>query len=259
MRREPLLPMRLTRFTYWKSLPAVPTSAEDLQDNPQLVQYAVTTLQAKFHRHLSGPCGEPHCPWDTALKGQPDRRYPFIVLQRYIKTNRVWWRDTQAQQVFKFLPAQDQAVLRRLDRQQKQCHRKWDTVLKVIERDQEVFRYIIEHRKSGQLGAVADKFRLSDANVRRIYAAYRSKAALLLGEQTEFDQLVKCPSIPRTDIKRLEWERAEGDRVPLPFPLSPSAPIYRDMQEVFAWFALALKNLKRYRNGHSPIPWPPQR
>jgi hypothetical protein len=180
-------------------------------------------------------------------------------LHRYIKTNRSWWQDKQAQQILRALPARSQAGLRRLDQQQRrQSRRTWSTILGVIERDQRVFHRLIEEQRTpGRFGYVAGErgIDISESGARRIYTAYRAHAALLLGKETPFDQLVKCPSIPRPAIKRLERERAEAARVTLPFPLSTPAPICQDMQEVFAWFALALQNLKRYRNGHLPVPW----
>jgi len=256
MRREPLLPKGLTRFNYWRQVRFHPTPAEDQELNSAIISYARDFSRKQFAGHLQrGPCGTRGCAWDGVLKDRAASERPFLLLQRYIKTDREWRTDRLAWQVFRGLPTDEQATLRQLDQQQRRAnHRRWETVLKIIEQDQNIFRYIIEGKATDWLDVVGQDFDgLSEGSVRRIYVEYHKQAALLLGKQTPLEQLTKKTS---PQMKRIVSYLQEEARKTRP---TPSSPVCQNWEEVFTWFKLALQNMRRYRSGHPPLPWVPSR
>lgn len=262
-RREPLPPRHPIRFTYWHQLLFAPIPPAEWEAHRVLLNDArqlSKQIAQEFARHLAGSCRERGCPWDVVLKGSTTNQRPNTLLRHYIRVDRLWWRNKEAWEILRSLPTKAQTALLRVHYQQsRQCRRKWQTTLDAIERDQKVFHAVIEERASGQsiedaLAKVAIHFNISDRTARQIYVAYRYQALLLLGEQTPLDQLARQRSIPREAIKRLQRMRSDAARVSLPFTLSVPSPICRNWDDVFAWFALALQNMRRYRNGHAPLP-----
>ena len=255
MRREPLLPRNLTRFNYWDYARVKPTPPGEMGFDASIGSSTHERFRRKFASHLSdGPCQERWCPWDVKLKDRPQAEWSFGLLECYVLLDREWQKDKQAWQIFRTLPADAQARLRKLDQQQgRQCHRGWERILEIIVRDQQVFQYIIAQKASGRLGEVAEQFHLSEGSVRKLYAAYHRQAARLLGRESPLEQLAKKRSMKEIVDRLQRRQEARPLRIP-PVPV-----VCQTCDEVFAWFALALRNLKRYRRGHLPLPWAPPR
>lgn len=253
MRRDPLLPLYLTRFNYWNYDRVKPTPLEEMGVNPSRAWSFHERFRKKFASHLyEGPCGERLCRWDVKLIGRPQAEWPYVLLESYILMDREWRKDELAWRIFRKLPADAQARLKKLDQKQRgQCRRGWECMLEIIARDQKVFKYIIAQKASGRLDEVSENFALSEGSVRKIYTAYHSQATRLLGKESPLEQLAKKPSMKEI-LARLQGE-------PRKRRSTTAHVICQTWDEVFAWLALALRNLKRYRSGHPPLPWTPPR
>jgi hypothetical protein len=255
MRREPLLPRNLTRFNYWDYARVKPTPPGELGFDSAVGPSTHERFRQAFASHLrDGECGKRWCPWDAKMTDAPKLQWSFRLLECYIRMDREWRTDQLAWRIFRDLPTDAQTRLRMLDQtQRRQCHRGWDRILEIIARDQRVFRYIIEQKRSGRMGEVGDQFDLAEGSVQRIYAAYHAQATRLLGKARLLDQLAKKRSMTEI-VARLK--RRDAAR---PNQTQPAPPVCQTWDDVFAWFALALRNLKRYRLGHPPLPWTPAR
>jgi hypothetical protein len=147
----------------------------------------------------------------------------------------------------------------------------------IIKRDQEVFRDLIKELTQDGLsleGAVvraAKKLGRSESMVLRVYLEYRAKAALLRDEETNADQLERTlkqldrrQSISGNNLDALRKlvTEAKAQSPPivgkdggLAMVSAPRPPVCRNWEDVLTWFAHALQNMKRYHNGHPPLPW----
>ena len=297
------VPKALNRLTYWRFSLSLPSASDPEWPRVQHEQ-AIRFLRTKFSQHLHGPCGASRCGWDNELKKVPPEDRGFVALRRcVIKANGGYWRQfPDAVRLYLSLPPHKQREIDKLGHLRGRRH--WPTLLDIIERDQRVFRFIVENKLSTglikdlesarrtekwqQLRKISGNMHLS--RLRELYSAYHSQALLLLGKLTPLDQLEKRPSsrrLARTLKERHErtqagrgskmWVVREWQTSPRPLfrrqrsillqvnreeqrgeapPPKQKVPICQDWPEVFSWFALTLRNLRRYSQGHPPLPWP---
>lgn len=285
-RQHRQLPRGITRFNYWGYAFAFPEAASSPRptSTAQLEQAARVESASRFRRHLAGLCGVPGCVADEEIAERP-KDCRAIALLSYIEGDSQWYQDAEAQRVLKGLPADLRARLRESDAAKwRQRRRRLDGLAKIVERDQTVFAYLQEqilagrlrpdelHQMSSEEQIQAGDITISPATAERIWREYHALGMWLLGRR-------RLPAGWRGGAERLtagatrearvvQVTRQDGRQVAALMPGSrqPRAararrdqPPCRDWPEVYAWLALARRNLTRFKNGHPPLPWRPRR
>jgi len=134
-----------------------------------------------------------------------------------------------------------------------------DTLLQTIARDQALYHDIltIGSTKAGlavtrrwDVHHIWKKYHVTEAVAPRVYREYHAEMSALLGRWRRVSEKVRALC------------RAQGTEVPhmRPAPLMPDLagrPIDEHGSIILHWFAHALRNLARYREGHAPMPWHP--
>jgi len=237
------------------------------------------------------------CAVDKVVAQRPLKR-SLLALSDYVEADWLWTQDRDAQVVLRSLSKAEQIKIRTLQqRLARKKRRTWASLVEKIDRDQVVFREMLadDHlRKSvndrGNEGRAKtiDGHHLSIGQAKRIWSEYRRPTARLLGHPLPLGGFTpRGRGRPRADrgiaaeIKARAAKFRLASKVERAFarddesvvyrrgPISGSTPtarsarrsetpVCRNPDEVLAWLALALRNLKRMRAGHSPLPWRPK-
>lgn len=182
---------------------------------------------------------------------------PADALKYYVEDDKEWVHDPEAWKVFRQLSQSEQDQMWELYRKRWKYLSQWtwDTLLKAIANDQELFLRYCDRSLTDQESSAATN--------RRVLEHYSKQAIKLLGGGTYISPArrnayrdilddsddpktllisgrLPCPSI----IEGVDWltctsndERRQAKKLTL------------------HWFHHALRNLREYRNGHRPIPW----
>jgi len=280
-RKDRPLPSLLTRFGYWgldiaAPLPFPPAWAPEPMP---LAQDAREDTRATVHAILDG-CDSPmhprHRP-DLRLvldalgrSSEPDRR--VLALRYWMALDRLWYEDADAWTVLRALPASQQQALRAFEQQRwafPSVVWTWETLLPRIAQDQGIFRDMVAvgPTQAGVAPTSApdiapQRYGRSKTDARTIYVAYHRQAFILLG------QGMRPPKAWAEAMHDEGLLNARGriHAAPLGFSATPSpllcagwkiaASSLGNWEAVYHWFAHALRNLCRYRNGDTPpLPW----
>lgn len=282
-RQTKKIPARLHRFNYWRFVEFAPRPADELAmfSTGRIVEEAKTLTWEQFEKHREGqPCRVPGCAFDRLLlNGPPAAEHAYQALRHLVQSKSEWKQDKRSQCILKELPPQQRAYLEQLHEKTWGGYRRdrWDQLLKRIAKDQILFQEMLmlnaRQKMEEVFFAMTDRYGMPDETARDIYRAYSAQRQLLLGEVTSPRvkrailkrertlSPISRPPIPRkrehdqqSDQEEKSFFDSGGSVIDYDNDGEEISPEDRDKM-VFHWFAHCLVNLRRYKNGHPPIPW----
>jgi hypothetical protein len=268
-RHDRLIPVRLGRFNYWQYTcahpptdPAVPSADRiahaEMQKTFQQIRDERDTPRAQRHRR--------HFETEINRLGIDEPTSAIVALAFYLTTDRLSSQDSEAQTLLAQQPAEIQDALRTWARGvwRRRTLGAWKALLKTIARDQALFAEILTlgptcaglagtRQRSGtklaaDLPPIWGKYHVSEAVAQRVYREYHAEMSALLGRGRRVSENVRA------------FFRSQGIEAPRvrQTPIMPDLagrPADEQVPIILHWFAHALRNLARYRNGHPPRPW----
>jgi hypothetical protein len=198
---------------------------------------------------------------DLMRVGIAEPRPAILALAYYLTTDRLWTQDGEAGTLLAQQSPEVQVALRTWAHSVWRRRTPWDwaTLLEAIARDQALFQEIqaIGPTQAGLVDTrwqdgppIWEKYGVSKADAHRVYRTYHRKMSELLGHGVIVSKAV------------LAFFRARGTNAPRVRPTRAmtelaALPVDEHVPTIMHWFAHALRNLARYRDGHAPIPWHP--
>jgi hypothetical protein len=260
------LPARVGRYTYWNYEFAHPEETKG-SAVPSASRGAHWTIRKTF-RQIRDEVDTPRAQWHrrraaTHLKhiGIENPTPALLALAYYLITDRLWTQDSEAGTLLAQQLSEIQDALRTSSRGMwnRRTPWSWDALLPAIARDQMLFQEIcaLGPTRAGLVGTrwrdvppIWEKYGVSEAVAQRVYRAYHRKMSELLGHGVRVSKAVRDAFSARG---------IEGPRVRPTRPMAGLQGLPPDEQTsiILHWFAHALRNLARYRDGHAPIPWHP--
>jgi hypothetical protein len=265
MSRQPRpLPARVGRLNYWSYEFAHPEATKD-PPPPSASRTAHAKILNTF-RQIRDDVGvakryHPRFQEDLMRMGIDDPTPALLALAYYLTTDRLWSQDHEAMTLLTQQPPEFQRLLRTWARGvwRRRTPGSWDTLLRTIARDQALFQEIcsVGPTRAGLVATqwqdgspIWKKYGVSEADAQRVYRAYHRKMSELLGRGVIVSKVVRAAFRARgIDVPRIRPTRTMAGLQELP-PDEQTAIILH-------WFAHALRNLARYRDGHAPISWHP--
>ncbi len=237
------LPLDITRFNYWEREICQPRESVILQlrrQSPSASDEAETFLRERFERHLKGPCGEKGCRVDHWLEHQPRDRILELALRDYIENTRAWDRNRRAHQTLRELrPAKRKALVAFAKRTHGVVGRRsWATLVSKVRRDLRWFEKMLPHGPTQVVDS--DEY----PAMRKVWTPYGRQALALLG---------LGPTSLELSLGVVQ--RAAGGRQRARIDLRGISLEQRGF--ILHWFHHAFRNLIRYWNGHSQLPFDP--
>jgi len=223
------VPEGMNRFNYWIYDVTFPRHRVPFP-KPSIGHEAHEYCRDEFRAMLAGRSTEPAliiAEFRNFLKRHLGRFVSdprVFALGFYIKYDKLWQQDGHAQRVMKALPVRVQRKLLAFDRRRwvYQSRWTWPVLLQSIARDQEVFQQVLAIRPRGA-GLTGPRGKIAPAT-RLKWQAYKYQP----------DMALKVYQAYRSQLTRL---------------LKPR----QSQQQAFHWFSHALRNLSRYRLGHTPL------
>jgi hypothetical protein len=264
MPRQPRpLPVRLGRFNYWQYTCAQPPtdpralSSERIAHEEMLktfrqIRHGVDTPRTQRHRRR----------FESELnrRGISEPTPAIVALAYYLTTDRLSSQNSGAQTLLAQQSPEVQALLRSwaTDVWLRRTPARWDRLLRTIARDQTLFQEIhalgptqaglVDSRRH-DVSPIWTKYRVPKAVAQQVYREYRVEMSALLGRGRRVSEKVRAFRDQGREVPRIR-----------PTPLMPDLagrPADEQAAIIFHWFAHALRNLARYRDGHPPLPWHP--
>lgn len=223
------VPEGMNRFNYWNYDLAVPRQPVS-STRPPLGQAAHEYCRDEFRSMLVGRSKEPVpivAKRRTLLKchlGRFVSNQQAFALGFYIECDKLWQQDRHAWQVMQTLPPGVQRKLSALERKRwhYQTRWTWPVLLQSIARDQEIFQQVLAIRPAGA-GLAGPRGKIAPAT-RLKWQEYKYRPVMAL----------KVYQAYRSQLTRLLKTR-------------------QSQQQALHWFAHALRNLTRYRLGHTSL------
>jgi hypothetical protein len=259
------LPVRINRFNYWQYECTNPSTDPSIPSAGWLAHRDILKTFRDVRDGIDTPSAQWHRPWAAAELGHIGIHNPtpaLLALAYYLSIDRLWSQNPEVWMLLKQQPAETQDALCAWAHcvWRRRTPRCWDTLLRTIARDQALFHDLLARgpTKAGlvatrclDISPIWEKYGVSEAAAQRVYRTYHRKMSELLGRGVIVSEKVR-------NMYRDHGIEAPRVRPTRPLEELAALPADEHIPTIIHWFAHTLRNLSRYRDGHSPIPWHPR-
>jgi hypothetical protein len=258
MPRQPRpLPAQVGRFYYWHYEFSHPVATTD-RPAPSAGRSSHATILKTF-RQIRDDIDTQRAQWHRRRAaahlrdiGIENPTPALLALAYYLLNDRLWTQNREAGSLLAQQSPEVQAALRTWARGvwRRRTPWSWAALLCRIARDQALFQetHALGPTQAGLVGA--RKYDVSEAGAQRVYYFYHREMSALLGQGRRISARV------RADYRAFGIETPRVDPTPC-LPDLAGRPAEEHVPIILHWFAHALRNLARYRDGHAPLPWHP--